>query len=172
MSPKFRPRSKPKSPRANGGKASWLVSLVDNPWLHRWAYWCSFIAAAAVFAILTVLEDTLPLVYQHLFLAACLLVIGFGNIVLSRSLASQRDALPVFLQVLLEGRGALFEYGPGTFRFSGSVMIGGGVGLLLGRVCFLFASGDVSLWVGIIIGLLVAVAVWVWTWFAFPETGD
>ena len=170
MSPKFRPRHESESPR--GGGSSWLVALFDKPWLHRWAYWCSFIAAVAAFAILTVLEDTLPLVYQHLFLAVCLVVIGLGNIALSRSLASQRDALPIFLQALLEGRGALFEYGPGTFRFSGSAMIGGGVGLLLGRVCYLVASGGVSLWVGIIAGLLVAATLWVWTWFAFPETED
>jgi hypothetical protein len=149
-----------------------LVALFDRPWLHRSAYAVMFVSGLVVSLTLIVFGDTLPGLARDLIVMAGFIPLGFAQIVLSRSIASQRDALPVFLQVLLEGRWACFGLTPAYFRFGGSACIGAGVGFGLWRLVHLFASVVASVWVAVIAGLLVALAVWVWTWFAFPGIED
>jgi hypothetical protein len=149
-----------------------LVALFDRPWVHRWAYAITFLLGSAVALTLIICGDVLPGLARDLICMVSFIPLGFAQIVLSRSIASQRDALPLFLQVLLEGRWARFALTPAYFRFAGSACIGAGVGIGLWRLIHLFASVVASVWVAVIAGLLVALMVWVWTWFAFPGIED
>jgi hypothetical protein len=161
-------------PRRNGARppGASLIALFDRPWLHRSAYAVALVSGLAVSLTLIVFGDMLPGLARDLIAMVSFIPLGFAQIVLSRSIASQRDALPLFLQVLFEGRWARFTLTPAYFRFAGSACIGAGVAFGLWRLIHLFAPVVASVWVAVIAGLLVTLVVWVWTWFAFPGIED
>lgn len=97
---------------------------------------------------------------------ALLILGGFIEIVLARALARARSESPWWLRVWEEGYFAsMIEYGPGTFRFFGSVVAGAGYG---GVIYGIFQNVTAA----IVVGLVAALGIWIWTWFAFSAIDD
>ena len=87
---------------------------------------------------------------------------GVAYIFLAPWLADLRDQTPLLFRVWDEGAWGMVDFGPETYRFSGSLTVGIGMGMFAWGVLPRF---DVAIGVGIV----TTVVVWVWTWFAFPQ---
>ena len=142
-------------------------SVIEDPWLQSWAYILWAISGIVAGLTLGFAEDVLPPYAYELLIVVSVCVFGVTAIVLSRALASGRDSAPIFVRIVLEGRGAIFNYGPWVFRFGGSAAIGFGIGRGVWALLSVSCSAPTSFWVGIIVGGVVGLAIWVWTWFLY-----
>ncbi len=161
----------PSSTSGHGRGESSLARLFDHPFLQRRAYLLMVAAAVPLGIMLSVLEDA-PLAIGEPVVVVSLAVLGLATIALSRAIAAGRETLPLFLQILAEGRWGVLDKGPGFFRFSGSCLMGLAAGRGGWAVCSIVLSDGASAVAGGVIGIAAALAIWVWTWFAFPEIED
>jgi hypothetical protein len=90
------------------------------------------------------------------------MVVGVAYIFLAPWLADLREQTPLLFRIWDEGASGMVDYGPGTYRFSGSLIVGIGMGMFAWGV---FPSAVVA----IVVGIVTVLCVWVWTWFAFPQ---
>jgi hypothetical protein len=90
------------------------------------------------------------------------MVVGVAYIFLAPWLADLREQTPLLLRIWDEGAWGMVDFGPETYRFSGSLTVGVGMGMFAWGVLPRF---DVAIGVGV----ATTLGVWVWTWFAFPQ---
>jgi len=147
-----------------GSKLVQNISLLLDtyPWLYYVCFGSLGGAWGAGFWLVTSVPGRLAMCGG----GALLVLGGFIEIVLARALARARANSPWWLRLWEEGYFAsMIDYGPGTFRFFGSVVAGGGYGAIVYG-----AAGSMP--AAVAVGIVAALAIWIWTWFAFSAMDD